>query len=126
MLADGVELVSKVMETDAPWKWEIRRVWESLLINFEIIFDRACRTHVHIKPKDRPYTLSKLKAIVKGATLYSNATVSLVSIRCLIYCQPNHNSPELKDFKSNYRNAEKSGRPGKLFAWIESHHKVSD
>lgn len=124
MLADGVELVSRVMETDAPRKLETTQVCDTILDNFDIKQNRACGTHVHIKPKDRPYTLSELKAFVKGATLYSDATLNLVASRNLTYCQPNHNSTKLKDFKTNYRNAEKSGRPGKLFAWIESHHKV--
>ena len=63
--------------------------------------DRACGTHVHIRPKDRPATLSELKAIVRCATLYSDATLSRTLSRSLIYCQPTHNSPKLKDFKVN-------------------------
>lgn len=121
MLADGVELVSRVMETDAPWKLEIQEVWDTFSGQFDIKQDRASGTLVHIKPKNSPYTPCELKAIVKGATLYSDATLSLVSSRSLTYCQPKHNSTKLKDFKTNYRSAEKSGRPGKLFARIKSH-----
>lgn len=77
MLAEGVELVSRVMETDAPWQLEIKEVCDTILGKFDIKQNTACGAHVHIKPKDRPYTLSELKAIVKGATLYSDATLSL-------------------------------------------------
>lgn len=61
MLADGVELVSRVMETDAPWQLEIKRVCDTILDKFDIKQNRACGTHVHIKPNDRPYTLFELK-----------------------------------------------------------------
>ena len=81
---------------------------------------------MHIKPGNRPYKLPELKAIVKGATLYSNAILGLVNSRSLTYCQPNHNSNKLKEFKDNYKNSEKTGRPGKFFAWIEGHKKVPD
>lgn len=54
MLADGVELVSRVI--GATWQSEIIVVRETLPSHFDIKFNRACGTHVHIKPKDRTYT----------------------------------------------------------------------
>ncbi len=125
MPADGVELVSPVMGTDLPWAAEMNKVWNAVLKSFEIKRHLACGTHVHIKPKDRPYELSELKAIMKGATLYSDAMFrSLNKQRSFNYCQPNHECPKMREFSINCRNAEKSGRPGKLFAWIDSHRKV--
>lgn len=47
MLADdGIELVSRVMETDAPWQSEITGVWNTHLRQLNIEYDRACGTYI--------------------------------------------------------------------------------
>lgn len=50
---------------------------------------------------------------------------SLNKQQSFTHCRPNHSCPNTREFSNNYRNAEKSGRPGKLFAWIDGHRKVS-
>lgn len=58
---------------------------------------------------------------MNGATLYSNAMIkSLNKQWSLNYCRPNHSYTETRGFTKYHRIAEKSGRPEKLFAWIDN------
>lgn len=76
-MVDGIKLVSPIMETDLPMPAEI--VWDTLKGNFEIKFNWACGMHIYITPKNRPYTLSKLKIIIKDVIFDSNAILNVMN-----------------------------------------------
>lgn len=93
------------------WKWkEFGPVfWRISNLKSTGLVSRACISNLRIG-------LTNYTSWRQWATLNIDAMFGRVKMHSLSYCQPNHNSTKLKEFKDNY---------GKLFEWIEGYRKVS-
>ena len=72
---DPLELVSPKLTygQNSKWREDVKKHWAALLEIGEVEVDKGCATHVHVSPKQEPWSLKQLKQVAKAVIYFDDA-----------------------------------------------------